>query len=98
MKRTAAAHRRSSAGCLKMLTEALSDEPDRQVTIFSRGSWASDWPAGVTMFVYMFAHEAHHRAQIITHQLGYRVPDDAAYGIWRWDKLWKELGFKRGPR
>jgi uncharacterized damage-inducible protein DinB len=65
-----------------------------RVTIFSRGSWAPTWPADATMFAYMFAHEGHHRGQIImlAHQLGYRLPDEAAYGIWQWDKLWKQAG------
>jgi len=35
---------------------------------------------------------------MLAHQLGYRLPDNAAYGIWHWDKLWKELGFSPGPR
>jgi uncharacterized damage-inducible protein DinB len=48
----------------------------------------------------MFAHEAHHRGQAIAlaHQLGYRLPVAAAYGIWWWERLWKELGFAHGPR
>lgn len=99
MKQTEAAHRMSAARCLEMLREALSGNPDRRVLKFSRGSWTPEWPAGATMFAYMFAHEAHHRGQILTlaHQLGYRVPEDAAC-IWRWDKLWKELGFSSSPR
>src|SRR5271157_1988664 len=39
VKQTAAAHRRSAACCLQMLREALSEDPDRRVTKFSRGSW-----------------------------------------------------------
>jgi uncharacterized damage-inducible protein DinB len=99
MKQTAAAHRLSTARCVEMLEEALSDNPNRRVPIFSRGSWTPEWPAGATMFAYMFGHEAHHRGQILTlaHQLGYRVSEDAAC-IWRWDKLWKDLGFVSGPR
>jgi uncharacterized damage-inducible protein DinB len=52
------------------------------------------------MFVYMFAHDARHRGQIIAlaHQLGYRLPCGGRYGIWHWDKNWKELGFAQGPR
>jgi uncharacterized damage-inducible protein DinB len=52
------------------------------------------------MFSYMFAHEAHHRGQVImlARQLGYRLPDKAAYRIWRWEKLWKECGFDTRPR
>jgi uncharacterized damage-inducible protein DinB len=83
-----------------MLEEALSERRDRRVTTFSRGSWAPHWPAGVTMFAYMFGHEAHHRGQVIAmaHALGYRLPNEAAYGIWWWDQIWKDLKFERGPR
>jgi uncharacterized damage-inducible protein DinB len=100
MKQAAAAHRKSAAQCLRMLTDALSAEPSRKVTKFSRGGWTRTWPAGSTMFGYMFAHEAHHRGQIImlAHQLGYRLPVQAAYGIWFWDKLWKQHGFVGRPR
>ena len=100
VRQTAAAHRRSAASCLEMLKAAFSDEPDRKVTQFSRGSWAAAWPAGATMFAYMFAHDAHHRGQIImlAHQLGYGLADEAAYGIWRWDEIWEDLGFAQGPR
>ena len=47
------------------------------------------------MFAYMFSPDAHHRGQILmlAHQLGYPLPDQAAYGIWQWDKRWKEYGF-----
>jgi uncharacterized damage-inducible protein DinB len=100
IRQTAIAHQKSAARCLQMLKETLSESPDRRVTKFSRGSWASPWPAGATMFAYMFAHDAHHRGQVIAlaRQVGYRLPDAAAYGIWRWEKLWKDLGFAGGPR
>src|SRR5208282_5650066 len=75
MKQAAAAHRRSAAQCVRMLSDALSAAPNRRVAKFSRGSWTQTWPAGGTMFAYMFSHEAHHRGQILmlAHQLGYRV-------------------------
>jgi uncharacterized damage-inducible protein DinB len=99
MKQTASAHRKSAEACLQMLTDALSERLDRRVTKFSRGSWVPEWPAGATMFAYMFSHEAHHRGQVLAlaHELGFRVSEDAAC-IWRWEKLWKELGFARRPR
>jgi uncharacterized damage-inducible protein DinB len=99
IKQAAAAHKKSAASCLAMLRDAFSEKLDRRVTKFSRGSWTRDWPAGATMFGYMFAHEAHHRGQVIAlaHQLGYRLPTEAAYGIWWWEKIWKDLGF-RPPR
>ena len=35
---------------------------------------------------------------MLARQLGYPLADKAAYGIWRWEKLWKERGFDSGPR
>ena len=98
--RAAAAHKKSAAACLRMLTDALSAGPKRRVTKFTRDRYVRTWPAGGTMFAYMFSHEAHHRGQIImlAHQLGYRLPVEAAAGIWWWDKLWKQLGFTSRPR
>jgi uncharacterized damage-inducible protein DinB len=100
IKQAGAAHRRSAACCLAMLKDTLTGGDQRRVMKFSRGSWTRTWPAGATMFCYMFAHEAHHRGQIImlAHQLGYRLPNAAAYGIWFWDKLWKGCGFETRPR
>jgi uncharacterized damage-inducible protein DinB len=106
MKQAATAHKKSATQCLRMLTDALSADPKRRVAKFSRGSWTRVWPAGGSMFTYMFAHEAHHRGQIImlAHQLGYRLQDKvfgqipAAYGIWQWDKLWRQAGLTTRPR
>jgi uncharacterized damage-inducible protein DinB len=100
MSQASSAHRKSAAQCLRMLTDALSADPERKVTKFSRGSWTRTWPAGGAMFAYMFSHEAHHRGQILmlAHQLGYRLPPKAWGGIWQWDKLWKEHGFTLRPR
>mgnify|MGYP001263666615 CR=1 FL=1 len=97
-KQAAAAHKKSAAQCLRMLSDALSAAPNRRVTKFSRGSWAQTWPAGATMFAYMFSHEAHHRGQILmlAHQLGYRLLHKTP-GVWHWEKLWKQAGFTR-PR
>lgn len=98
MKQTAAAHKKSAAQCLRMLTDALSASPNRRVKKFSRGSWTQTWPAGATMFAYMFAHEAHHRGQILmlAHQLGHRVLHDTP-GIWHWEKLWEKAGLTTRP-
>lgn len=100
IKQAAAAHGKSAAQCLRMLTDALSSGTKRKVTRFSRGSWTRVWPAGGTMFAYMFSHEAHHRGQILmlAHLLGYRLPARAWGGIWQWDRLWKEHGFAARPR
>jgi uncharacterized damage-inducible protein DinB len=98
MKQVALAHQKSAAQCLKMLQDALSDSPARRVKKFSRGSWVPVWPAGGSMFAYMFSHEAHHRGQImmLAHQLGYRVPLQVMGGTWNWNKLLKAAGLP-GP-
>lgn len=100
MKQAAAAHKKSAAQCLAMLTDVLAGGAKRRVTKFSRGAWTRTWPAGGAMFCYMFSHEAHHRGQIcmLAHQAGYRLPVKAWAGIWWWDKLWKEAGMKTRPR
>jgi uncharacterized damage-inducible protein DinB len=99
MKQAAAAHRRSAAQCLRMLSDVLSASANRRVAKFSRGSWTQTWPAGGTMFAYMFSHEAHHRGQtlMLAHQLGYRVLYKTP-GIWHWEKLWKQAGLTTRPR
>lgn len=82
--------------CSQMLAGALARPPGSAK--FRRDGWAPPWPGGPTMLVYMFAHEAHHRGQILmlAHQLGFPLP--AAYAIWQWEKLWKQCGFKTRPR
>jgi len=98
-KQAAAALKRSAAQCQRMLSDVLSAVPNRRISTFSRDSWMPTWPAGGTMFAYMFAHEAHHRGQILmqAHQLGYRVLDKTP-GIWQWEKLWKQAGLTTRPR
>ena len=98
-KQAAGALKKSAAQCLKMLTDALSAEPNRHVTKFFRDGWMPTWPAGATMFAYMFSHEAHHRGQILmlAHQMGYRVLHKTP-GVWHWEKLWKAAGLSTRPR
>src|SRR4029077_17316222 len=113
IRQASAAHKKSAAQCLRMLSDALSASPNRRVQKFSRGRWPQTrrdanfprasgphaGPAGSTMFAYMFAHEAHHRGQILmlAHQLGYRLLHDTP-GVWHWEKLWKRAGLSTRPR
>jgi uncharacterized damage-inducible protein DinB len=98
-KQAAAALKKSAAQSLRMLRDALSANPDRRVKKFVRDSWMPTWPAGATMFAYMFAHEAHHRGQILmlAHQLGYRVLNQSPH-LWQWEKFWKQAGLTTRPR
>jgi uncharacterized damage-inducible protein DinB len=100
MKQAAAAHKKSAAQCLRLLTEAFSEQPKKRVTKFFRDSWMPIWKPGGAMFCYMFSHEAHHRGQILmlAHQLGCQLPAQASGGIWWWDKLWKQHGLRSRKR
>jgi uncharacterized damage-inducible protein DinB len=87
----------SAARCGEMLAEALGD--GGRVESFRRDGWFPAFPVGVEMLCYMIAHEAHHRGQVclIAHQLGFPLPHEVGDGIWNWEKLWKECGFRGGP-
>jgi uncharacterized damage-inducible protein DinB len=90
----------SAARCSEMLAEALGGcEDEGRVEKFLRDGWARPWPVGVEMLCYMLSHEAHHRGQVcmLAHQLGFPLPNEAASGIWNWEKLWKECGSPGGP-
>ncbi len=88
-KQTKAALAESAARCCEML--AGQDQLEK----FLRDGWARPWPPGAAMFAYMISHDAHHRGQVcmLAGQLGFPLPGKAAYGIWIWEKLWKECGF-----
>src|SRR5438105_10954889 len=88
----------SAARCAEMLAEAPGGCGGR-VEEFRRDGWARPWPVGLEMLCYMLSHEAHHRGQVcmLAHQLGFPLPDEVAYGIWNWEKLWKECGSPGGP-
>jgi uncharacterized damage-inducible protein DinB len=97
-RQASAALAESAQRCAEMLAEALAG-PDARVKQFRRDGWARPWPAGAAMFAFMVSHEAHHRGQVclLAHQLGFPLPIKAAYGMWVWEKLWKQCGFTR-PR
>ena len=88
----------SAARCAEMLAEALGGSGGR-VKKFLRDGWAKPWPVGPEMLCYMLAHEAHHRGQVcmLAHQLGFPLPKELGYGLWNWDKLWKESGSPTAP-
>ena len=87
----------SAARCGEMLAEALGG--GGRIDKFRRDGWAPPWQVGPEMLCYMLSHEAHHRGQVcmLAHQMGFPLPNKVAYGIWNWEKLWKECGARRGP-
>jgi len=84
----------SGARCCDMLADALA-RPASRAAKFHRDGWARPWPAGAAMVSYMISHDAHHRGQVcmLAHQLGFPLPAEPAYGMWVWEKLWKDCGF-----
>jgi uncharacterized damage-inducible protein DinB len=91
---TRAALAESAVRCSEMLAEALCG-PEGRVKQFRRDGWARPWSSGAAMFAFMVVHDAHHRGQIclLAHQLGFPLPIKIAYGMWVWEKLWKQCGF-----
>jgi uncharacterized damage-inducible protein DinB len=87
----------SAARCAEMLAEALGG--GGRIAKFRRDGWARPWPVGLEMLCYMLSHEAHHRGQVcmLAHQLGSPLPKEVGYGMWNWEKLWKECGARGGP-
>jgi uncharacterized damage-inducible protein DinB len=87
----------SAARCQEMLAEAL--DGGGRIQTFIRDGWAQPWPAGMEMLCYMISHEAHHRGQVclLAHQLGFPLPKAVAWGMWNWEKLWKECGARGRP-
>ena len=87
----------SAARCGEMLAEALGG--GGRIDKFRRDGWAPPWPVGPEMLCYMLSHEAHHRGQVcmLAHQLGFPLAKKVAYGIWNWERLWKERGAPDGP-
>jgi uncharacterized damage-inducible protein DinB len=92
-KQARAALAESGDRCCQMIAGALV--APRRVKIFHRDGWAKPWTAGASMVAYMITHDAHHRGQVcmLAHQLGFPLPEKAAYGMWGWEKLWRECGF-----
>jgi uncharacterized damage-inducible protein DinB len=80
----------SADRCVEMLADAL--DGGGRIEKFVRDGWAQPWPVGPEMLCYMLAHEAHHRGQVsmLAHQLGFPLPKEIGYGLWNWEKLWRE--------
>jgi uncharacterized damage-inducible protein DinB len=97
IKKARAGLAESAARCEEMLAEALCGAG--RVKKFVRDGWSRPWPAGVEMLCYMNAHEAHHRGQVLllARQVGYPLPKEVGYGVWNWEKIWKECGAGGGP-
>jgi uncharacterized damage-inducible protein DinB len=97
LKQARAGFAESAARCEEMLAEALNGSG--RVAKFVRDGWARPWPAGPEMLCYMLCHEAHHRGQVLmlAHQMGFPLPQKVMYGIWDWERLWKECGARGGP-
>jgi uncharacterized damage-inducible protein DinB len=97
LKQARAGLAESAARCEEILAEALGG--GGRVEKFVRDGWARPWPVGPEMLCYMLSHEAHHRGQVLmlAHQLGFPLPKEVMYGIWNWEKLWKDCGAPSGP-
>jgi hypothetical protein len=78
---------RSSIGMMKLIELAIANGGR-----VPRATW-QNFPTDIEHFLsYFAAHEGHHRGQLcmVVRQLGQRLPQSVAAGIWQWTKLSRE--------